>query len=329
MEEQFPVSINDMAKLLQMRKDNNHATALLLGAQAGALFRSEHFFNSLQGFSQINLGSYTRAAQFSHHFSTLTEANLFSETDIHSIFRKSLEEVSVTWTDFCLAELIKQELFDDIICTNIDNLLEASLHEVEMREGKDFEVFFASHDFTRERTNLTRVIKIFGDFSHRRYSLKRYLDRSEKEYINTLQHILARDLLIIGLDPTWDRHVLDLIPGDARTGMIWLVSEDDLSRDQSVAALLRQRKSQVVTGREGRFEHFVWVLHKYLYGGMPLNYQLVHKLSSQIADIFTSLSALSDQVSDLSHRLQQESHGQLLNDVKDIQRKLSRLLPEE
>jgi len=329
MQERSPLRTKDMARLLQMRKKNNHSTVLFLGAQAGGLFRSEHFFTCLREFSQNDVISLSRTAQFSHHFSTLTDTNLFSETDIHSIFRTSLQEVTVTKADLCLAELIKQFLFDDIICTSIDNLLETSLVAVEMKEQRDFEIFFHYQDLLHEKKAPARIVKVFGDFSARQYNLKRYLNRSEQEQMRALQRILAKDLLIVGLDPRWDRHILDMIPVEKKAGMIWLASEDDLSREESVAALLRQRPSQVISGREGRFEYFIPALHNHLFGGggTPLNYQLLYNLSSQLAGISSQLTGISSRLADFSiwMQAQQDSYSLILSEIRNIQEEISKL----
>jgi len=51
MSEHKQFGIKEMADLLEMRKRNNHRTVLLLGSRTGCLFRSEHFYETLQKFS--------------------------------------------------------------------------------------------------------------------------------------------------------------------------------------------------------------------------------------------------------------------------------------
>src|SRR5215469_8177111 len=103
MPESAQFSIKEMARSLEMRKMNDNPTVLLLGAQAGALFRSEHFFNCLREFSQRDVSSLSRATQFSEYYLTLTDGP-FSEADIHSIFRTSLQASAPSKFDLCLAE---------------------------------------------------------------------------------------------------------------------------------------------------------------------------------------------------------------------------------
>lgn len=316
MQDQALFGIQEMAKRLKDRKYINNSTVLLLGAQTGELFRSEQFFTYLRGSSHHDLTSLSRTAQFSHYFSTLTGSQ-FSEIEIHSLFRKFLQN-EVTNADLCLAELIKHEHFDDIIYTCIDDLLESSLQQIEMKEQKDFEVFASYRNLSHETKAPIRIIKVFGDFLERNYDLKRYLNPSDDEHYSVLQRILAKDLLIVGADPVWDRHILDAIPGRGASGMIWLVSEENLSRDGYIADLLRERPSQSIIGRDGRFEYFIWALHSYLYGGVPLNYQLVHEVKNKLNDI-------SGQLTDISHKIQplQDSYQLIMDELMRIQEKLS------
>src|SRR5215813_7289163 len=131
MRERVQFDIKEMARWLEMRRNNNHPTVLLLGARAGALFRSDHFFNCLRAFSSRDLSHLPRAVQFSEYYLTLVNGQ-FSETDIHSIFRTSFQNLTLTKADLCLAELVKQDHFDEIISTNIDNLLVSSFLQIEM-----------------------------------------------------------------------------------------------------------------------------------------------------------------------------------------------------
>jgi nucleoside phosphorylase len=273
MPESRQSTIKEIAELLRLRNSNSHPTVLLLGSQAGALFRSDHFFKSLCGFSQRDLSLSSHTAQFSEYDTILTN-NQFSETEIHSLFRKSLENLVATKADVCLAELVRQEYFDEIISTNIDDLLEQSFAQIGMREPWDYEVIHPYHNLTRERNAPFRVIKVFGDFTSRDYTIHRRINRwaKEQEPALSLQHILEKDILVVGIDPKWDRHILNTISGTS--GTLWFVGEEeDLIKQETISDLLRQRPSKYIVGRDGRFDDFMTSLHSYLSTGMPLNYQ--------------------------------------------------------
>lgn len=90
MVEYRPFGIKELADLLLMRKRNNHRTALLLGSRTGLLFRSEHFYETLQKFSHRSFHNLSRAEQFGECYNILTKTQ-FSERDIHSLLRMSLQ----------------------------------------------------------------------------------------------------------------------------------------------------------------------------------------------------------------------------------------------
>jgi len=138
--EQFDIST--IAKLLDVRKRNNHRAVLLLGARTGGLFRSDHFYESLQEFSNRDFNKLSPLEKFNECHSILTSDH-FSEAEIHSIVRTSLRDLTVTIADACLAELVKQGYFEEIISTNIDDMLEQALVEIEMQEQREFEVLIA------------------------------------------------------------------------------------------------------------------------------------------------------------------------------------------
>jgi hypothetical protein len=122
MREQQQWDIEELAKLLELRKVNGQPTVLLLGMRAGELFRSKHFYESLRRFSHRDFSNLSRIEQFRECYAILTK-NPFSEKDIHSILRTALSDLDVTTADAYLAELVKQGHFDEIIYTSIDDAL--------------------------------------------------------------------------------------------------------------------------------------------------------------------------------------------------------------
>ncbi len=166
-------SIKEIADLLEMRKQNNHRTVLLLGSRAGYLFRSEHFLETLQKFSHPSFSNLSLLEQFSECYSILTKTP-FSETEIHAILRTSLQDLGMIQEDTYLAHLIRNNHFDEIITTNLDDGLEQSLVRAGMKEHRDFEIFTATptREFFHEKSLSCRIIKGFGEFSLRVYTVK-------------------------------------------------------------------------------------------------------------------------------------------------------------
>jgi hypothetical protein len=329
MSESRQSTIKEMAELLRVRKSNSHSTVLLLGARAGALFRSDHFFECLRAFSQRDLSLSPRTTQFSEYYSTLTN-NDFSEREIHSLFRKSLENLAATKADACLAELVEQGHFHEIISTNIDDILEQSFSQIEMKEPRDYEVIHPYDKIEQERNAPFRVVKVFGDFASRDYTVHRHINRSDKElgHVLSLRHILEKDILVVGIDPKWDKHILDTISGTS--GTLWFVGEEeDLIKQETISDILRQRSSKYIVGREGHFDYFMRSLHSYLYGGMPLNYKFAQKILNELADVSNHVATLSKKIQDGHSAILDEvkdGHSAILDEVKSMQSKIDKLL---
>jgi len=172
MRERSQLGIREMANLLEVRKDSHHPTVLLLGTRAGRLFRSTHFYNNLQLFSNRNFQEIPLISQFQECYAILT-SDKFSETDIHSILRRSLKDVSVIDTDTNLASLIKHGYFNEIISTNIDDALEDALLQTGMKEGQDFEVISIGRNPPQdEKSCFCRITKVYGELVSRHYTVK-------------------------------------------------------------------------------------------------------------------------------------------------------------
>src|SRR5690349_1206714 len=110
----FVVDAKELAKRLKFRKERNDHTVLLLGARAGALFRSEYFYESLQQFSNRDFNGLSLLERFAECYSILTKVS-FSETDIYGTLRVSFQDLALTRAEHCLAEFVKHEYFDEII----------------------------------------------------------------------------------------------------------------------------------------------------------------------------------------------------------------------
>src|SRR5947209_20140568 len=127
-------TIQEMAHMLEIRKMSRHSTVLFLGARAGGLFRSPAFYDAMQRFSKLNFTTLSLAAQFAECYQVLTWLQS-SENELNNILYGILRHVEITEADVCLAELIKQGLFDIIVTTNVDALLEQAFLQVKDRKS--------------------------------------------------------------------------------------------------------------------------------------------------------------------------------------------------
>jgi hypothetical protein len=339
-------AIQKIANLLEMRKESNHATVLLLGSRAGKLFRSAVLYEVLQPFSQRNFDQLSHLEQFRECFHILT-SNKFDETDIHSLLHSSLRNIGNADADILLATLLKYGYFHEIITTNIDNSLEGAMLTVGMKEGRDYEVTRSTRNLIWVNTYIPyHITKAFGDFSSKDYIIKRnlYLDNNQS-LKGFLQSTLSGDVLAVGIDPVWDQDILRIIPTIAN-GSVWLVSEEEdiIDKSPDLAALLHKRPSARILGHEGSYDSFISKIHNYLRGSnfssyrhhiaktadLQLNMEekltnlmgMLPTMEEQLTRLTTMLSTINDQL-----QPQQNENRTLFNqtfrEVQAIQRQLA------
>jgi hypothetical protein len=328
MDEGSQADIEEMAELLKIRKNSHHPTVLLLGARAGRLFRSERFYEDLQFFSNVNFHGLPRIKQFKECYTILTSGK-FSEWDLYSILQAPLKDVGAIPADICLASLIKHRYFAEIISTNIDDVLEEALDQTDMRQGRDYEVMRIGSDATHyESSHSCRVVKPFGDLVSREYTIKGRASRLEQAKARTfLQGLLAKDLLIVGIDPTWDRDILRFIPAESK-GAIWFASEqEDIAQESSfLAENLSARCNKAVLGYEGSYSSFISKIHNYLHGSKLTDHLTteLHTMMEQLIRLAAAQSALDDQLQAL-HNDCQTFFSETLREIQKIQKKLEEM----
>jgi hypothetical protein len=298
--------LREIAKLLQRRKQLHHHTVLVLGARAGGLFRSNYFYEILQLFSDHTNKDLSRIEQFGECYPILKK--YFSQMDAHSIIQTSLQDVATTKGDECLAQLLKQGYFDEIITTNIDDMLEQSLLQLKIKKYSDYEVLIPAmtkdDQIQVERSHPFRIIKLFGDFASRTYSIERDGPTSitNNQIVKSfLQPILARDILVIGLDPIWDKELLHAI--SAGSGAMWFVGEEISSEYSMITSFPQDRHVVYVEGRDGSYESFMTKLYNMLSENVSSNSQphddLLINVLQQLRAMEKSLQVVKDIVAKL------------------------------
>src|SRR5579859_6718111 len=139
------VDIAEIAHALKIRKNNNQSMVLFLGSRAGALFRSQSFYDTMRGYSVRNFDALSRQEQFVECYKLLQQDG-FGDREIHAILTQSLREMAVIEVNICLAELVKLDIFDIIVSTNIDTCLEDAFKETGMKEQHDFDIIIPERD---------------------------------------------------------------------------------------------------------------------------------------------------------------------------------------
>lgn len=263
---------------LEQRKKEGHQPVLVLGSSAGGLYRSDYFLyeHMLRGrpTDLHSLHSTTRRQCFKQ-VQHLVNERAMNEHDINEFIKTSFRNIDPEEYDICLALLIKNNYFYEIVSTNIDFLVEESFENVGMREGREFEVFFPRESRTsaqsfsekvlfpgvKERDY--RIIKIFGDFLSREYQISQRFAYFENkpEFKQFLHGLFKSDLLILGLHPDWDEEILHLIPSQG--GKLWFVGEEDLSELSIFRSISKTRVVQHIINRHWKYHNIATALYRY------------------------------------------------------------------
>src|SRR5579859_7028723 len=113
------IQIAEIARELEERKNENRRPVLILGSRAGGLFRSQYFNETMLKYSMRNFADLTLREQFSQCYDILDKETM-ARTDLKIIITKALENLNFAIADDCLAELVKQGLFEFIFTNNVD-----------------------------------------------------------------------------------------------------------------------------------------------------------------------------------------------------------------
>lgn len=255
-----------ITRVLKTRRSTGRGTVLVLGSRTGGLFRSPSLYETLQPFGKQNLSAPSPLERFAEAYRVLlSPQNYFSELDMDAILNNTLRQLEPDEADISLAKLVQLGLFDLIITTNMDSLLEDALEYVGLREPYDFEVFTAESEADKKPVNSNRkvqcqILKVFGDLSARKYTMRRggYFSHF-KGLRDFLEEVLSRDVLAIGLDPLWDVEFTSVFPlhGD----VCWFLNESPPDEVERIAQIGSARFSLYLTNAYAAYQTFFPALY--------------------------------------------------------------------
>ncbi|GCF08433.1 SIR2 family protein [Dictyobacter arantiisoli] len=317
-----PITIEEIVKRLDMEKLNGNPTTLLLGSRAGGLFRSAHFYTVFLSFGDPGYANLSPHEKFKECY------NLFhkymrqsSETSIHALLQASVKDLEISKGDVGLVELVQQGYFSEIITTNIDDQLEKAFQQAGLREPFDVKVILPDKDIqATQYTSKYRITKVYGDLLSRRYDIKVRLDFLDGEHRHELEtylrRALAQNILMIGIDPSWDADILSLFPEKA--GTIWFINEEDLQDKPLIAHLFAHRTVSYLTGPRGSYENFINILYRYL---GPSVIPIHHKTTFEIM-------ALLEQIRDEQQKTREIIDSTVEKFLTEMRHELKRSLQE-
>lgn len=260
------LSVADLAQLLRETQGIDHRIVLFLGSRAGALFRSKYFYETCKFYSARSFNALPQIKQFAECYRVLHQID-FSKDDLLKLLTDSLHALPLSEPDILLAELVKKGIFDIIISTNVDGMLEQAFSHTAMRALYDYQIFIPQHDSIDDIYHIAlepccKLVKIFGDIALQKYTMigrDMYLENNQrlKHYLGT---VLSNDVLMVGYDPLWDRAIAGIFPEEGRR--FWLVSEEKNSDDSMpLLQVMEKYKERYVIGGDGSYDQFIKALH--------------------------------------------------------------------
>jgi len=206
-----------------------------------------------------------------------------------------------------------------------------------MIEDQDFEVISIGHHPPLDEKNcFCRITKVFGELVSRDYTVRGRASQLENAGSRSfLQSLLKKDLLMVGMDPVWDKDFLRIIPANT-SGTIWFVGEEEDSAENFsfLSAIFRARPSTHILGDQGSYSYFIRKLHEYLCGNVSPNYPLAQSQTIQhiqqqitrmvdILEPLTSLTALLPGIKDQLQSLQNDNNvflGEIQKNTEKVRR---------
>lgn len=314
------IDIPELADLLEDRKNDNQNIALILGSRTGALFRNQTFIeemahHSTSTYSFVHMNSRER---FSKCYTLLpTVKQRIERKEIEILIRN----IDVSTADYYLAELVKQNIFKLIISTTADDLLYDAFTTLGLKEKHDFVDFDLGRisltnniDEIRlhEKISACKVIKFYNDLD----TFMHILDepQEQKKICQCLKNLLGRmkikEVLVVGIDPTWDKIILSALPSKMMT--VWFINEDEKVKETFQSAYKQIEQFKFIIGGKGGYEKFLQGLYTQINPGIPPHlYELIGQLQRQLnmmqRDLTNIKNGLKNHLEYPSEQVQQDT----------------------
>ncbi len=176
-----------------------------------------------------------------------------------------------------LAQLVKEGIFDLVISTNFDILLEDAFDSAGLKEFHSYRVYIggmkAAHEMLQAHSGQCLVVKAFGDLKARNYKTAgNELDlNKDSDLSNYLRSVLNNHLLVVGYDPVWDDPIAAAFPEG--TNDFCYINIDPPLEGSLMASIMRRRKGGYLDGEVGEYGKFMKELYKQLF--TPLSTEML------------------------------------------------------
>ncbi len=314
-------SIVEIAEDLVERRNKNKKTVLILGSQAGALYRSPQFCDEWSPLSKRNVDEMTPNQRFRECYSLLqSEKKRNGWRDLKNTLIQSIKPLHHDMADVSLATLVKQRLFNVLLTTNVDELLYHAFDAIEMKKQHDYIDFYFSRlpiqqtiqqIIEHEKLDACKTVRIYNDEQTFIYSIDQ--PTSQEEYRQGIYKLLERlridTLLLVGLDPAWDAILFTRLPPHIQT--VYFVNEDEATA-LSYHDINFHVNSMYYTGSS--YERFCKRLYEELNQDTPKPYEVLHEVLFRLRSQPGELKQLND------------SYSNIHKDIQDIQLKLLQII---
>lgn len=279
-------NIEEIANMLREQREKSQQPVLFLGSRAGGLFGNEVLYETLKQFSLLNFEKLSNEEQFAECYKAIA-ANPFSISEIQSILVGALSFLSYREEDKFLVDLINSDFFAGVISTNIDTLLEDAYSVASKQEIDKYRILLLD-DETVQRENISGqyIIKAFGSITSLRYrTAKNELNLQEEAQLRVLLETqLAKDVLILGYDPIWDKPIEQAFL--AQGGRLWYVNtqaspSDTLLLDPPLKKALEQRNGKKLQSYQGSYNTFIRILYSSLRKDIKQSQRVTSQASSK------------------------------------------------
>lgn len=295
-------TLDTCAAYLDENKKKGHAVTLILGSRTSALFSCQRFYDRMRYYGGPNFPRKERVNQFEECYQILTETGGFTSKEVDQILREDVASARVSIADLHLAALLMQGLFDVVISTRLDALVEQALADLGMLAPASYTIYdgYDAQSYRKVQEHPFTLINVFGSLETQRYRVQRrgYF-QARSQLRDFLRLHSGTNVFLLGYDPFWDRELGELLPSDG--GTLWCISEDEhLLEHRDVQRLDESRDFVAYIRANGGYERFVEGLYWRCSGRVP-----VHYLTQNY--IFMQQVALQREVLEIKENLAQLS----------------------
>jgi hypothetical protein len=326
------IDITELTGLLEDRKNNDQKIALLLGSRTGALFRSQSFVEEMapHSTSTRSFVDGNERERFSECYALLkTAKKQIDRRDLEILLNQKIRNIDFSMADDCLAELVEQKVFKLILSANPDELLYDAFTTLGLKENHDFVDFdlgrlsivdTVDEILFHEKISACKMIKFYNDVDTFVHSLDKPQIQEEISLCvkSLLDRMRIKEVLIVGLDLSWDSLILSALPSRVKT--VWFVNEDEHVKDTFRTTYEGIEQFRFITGGQGGYEKFVKALYWQINPGIPpRRYELTSRLQNKLNVMHHDLTSIKDvlkklheevthmqrQITKLSHRVEE------------------------